>query len=77
MHLKQKVFYLCIIVIQSKIILNFCYGFQTSAGKYESFGNRISNESDNKKTIFQFLNRNRPPAHDTPASACDCSKIFF
>lgn len=52
--------------------------YQIGKGKFESFnGNRYTEAksmTDNDTKAFFNVNRNRPPAHDTPASPCSCSE---
>lgn len=67
------------VVFLSLISLS-CGAYQSGKGKFVSFnGNRYteakSMDENNTKAFLGFgLNRNRPPAHDTPASPCSCSK---
>lgn len=52
--------------------------YQIGKGKFESFnGNRYTEAksmNDNDTRAFFNVNRNQPPAHDTPASPCSCSE---
>lgn len=72
----------CALLIAVSLTLPLCIGYQAQfgRGKFESYnGNRYTEAKslgDNGTKIFFGINRNRPPAHDTPASACSCSKFF-
>lgn len=74
MHLKS-----CLNVSLLVLFATMCDSYQIGKGKFESFnGNRYTDAksmSDNDTKTFFSLNRNRPPAHDTPASPCSCSKL--
>lgn len=67
----------CLLVV---ISLSFCCAYQNGRGKFVSYnGNRYTearglDEGLNTTKAFFNQNRNRPPAHDTPASPCSCSK---
>jgi hypothetical protein len=78
MHLKSR-FNVCVLVMTASLAVTFTDGYQTGKGKFESYnGNRYTEAksmSDNETKTFFNLNRNRPPAHDTPASPCSCSKF--
>jgi hypothetical protein len=50
-------------------------------GKIQTYnGNRFTDAKSINQSGLKFFNRNRarpqPPAHDTPASSCSCSKFF-
>lgn len=76
----SKVFLnLCALLAIASIFGKLCDGYQVGKGKFESFnGNRYTEAksiSDNDTKAFFNMNRNRPPAHDTPASPCSCRKL--
>lgn len=62
------------------LIASFSNGYQMGKGKFESFNGYRYTEAkslnDNDTKSFFNMNRNRPPAHDTPASPCSCSKLL-
>jgi hypothetical protein len=77
MHLKSQLD-VCVLVL---LTISFCNGYQVGKGKFESYnGNRYTEakslEENSTKTLFG-LNRKSPPAHDTPASPCSCSKFPY
>ena len=67
------------VVVVSAILTLSCEAYQSGKGKFVSYnGNRYTegkSMDDNNTKLFLSLNRNRPPAHDTPASPCSCSKF--
>lgn len=69
----------CILLVSATLVLT-CDAYQIGKGKFESYnGNRYTEAKsmdDNNTKAFLNLNRNRPPAHDTPASPCSCSKFI-
>lgn len=71
-----------LILVFSSLFSLSCGAYQSGKGKFVSYnGNRYteakSMDDNETKTILGFgLNRNRPPAHDTPASPCSCSKSW-
>lgn len=75
MHLKSEFLLLTIALSLSLVV-----AYQSGKGKFVSLnGNRYTEakslDEDDNKTLN--VNRNRPPAHDTPASRCSCSKFHF
>lgn len=68
------------VVVVSTILTLSCEAYQSGKGKFVSYnGNRYTegkSMDDNNTKLFLSLNRNRPPAHDTPASPCSCSKFW-
>lgn len=78
MNLKPK-----LVVVLLTILVLRCDAYQTGKGKFESYnGNRYTeaksmDENNTKAFLNLNLNRNRPPAHDTPASPCSCSKSIM
>lgn len=73
-------FNVCGLLLVVSLIASFCNGHQMGKGKFESFNGYRYTEAksmnDNETKSFFNLNRNRPPAHDTPASPCSCSKLM-
>lgn len=73
---------LCTLLIIASLFGKFCDGYQMGKGKFESYnGNRYTeaksiNDNGNDTKAFFNMNRNRPPAHDTPASACSCREFI-
>lgn len=74
----QTSFYIIII-----LCLSFCDGSINASGKgkIQTYnGNRFTDAKNINQSGVKFFNRNRarpaPPAHDTPASSCSCSKFF-
>lgn len=62
---------------------SIAHGYQKSGyGRFESLNsNRFTEAKSGEENDTKFfLNRNRertPPAHDTPASSCSCSELFW
>lgn len=64
-------------------LMILCDAYQIGKGKFESYnGNRYTeaksmDENSTKAFLNLNLSRNRPPAHDTPASPCSCSEFSW
>lgn len=76
-----------VLVLSSSVLLMCSAGYSTAfQGKYEAYNtqppksNHTVTESRSGGALKQFFGvfgqQNRAPAHDTPASLCNCSKYI-
>lgn len=66
----------------SSVIFVCSSGYAGITGKYETYNIQNVTNSDATQSMsrnfFGLFNRDvRAPAHDTPASVCNCSKFLF